>query len=105
MYNFCSVKISSITFQLITEEDMQIVRKNQHSKYECGKTVPGTRGFHFFYPISSNQIAFKRVSDEDFSGTFTFKNSADIIINLQLNVKPMDYVACKYCTMLTGGLG
>ena len=29
MYNFCSVKIPSITFHLITEEDMQIVMENQ----------------------------------------------------------------------------
>ena len=97
MYNFCSIKIPSIIFQLITEEDMRIVRESQHSRYEGGKTVPGTRGFHLFCPISNNQIAFKRVSDvEDFSGTFTFKNSADTVSNLQSNVKAMDYVACKY---------
>ena len=73
---------------------METIRKKQSTRYELGKTIPGTRGFHYFYPLSTNEIAFKRVSiAESYSGTFSFVKP---VIVCPSNIKVMDFLACKY---------
>ena len=96
MFKFCLEKIPKITFQLIEEDTLKTVREKQLTRYELGRTIPGTRGFHFFCPISTNEIAFKTISNSaDYSGRFSF----DKLVtedSLYTNVKLMDFVACKY---------
>ena len=73
MVKFCLEKIPKITFQLIEEDTLKTVREKQLTRYELGRTIPGTRGFHFFCPISSNEITFKTISNSaDYSGRFSF---------------------------------
>ena len=42
-------------------------------QYEHGEAVPGTHSYLQFYPVSVDEIGYKRVRDDkDLAGTFTF---------------------------------
>ena len=62
---------SKYPFQLITKEHMVVVHKDLQERFATGKTIPGTRSFHFFCPMNTRTISFKRTSeDEEFAGQF-----------------------------------
>ena len=43
------------------------------TRFESGKTIPGTRSFHHFSPLSEGEVTYKRVSDDEVvAGTFKF---------------------------------
>ena len=52
---------------------MFVVRKELTNRFDTGRTMPGTRRFHFLLPDNSNCIPFKRISDDpEFAGEFSF---------------------------------
>ena len=52
---------------------MVVVRKDLQKRFATGKTIPGTRSFHFICPMNTSTVSFKRTSeDEEFAGQFTF---------------------------------
>ena len=64
-------------------------------RFESGRTIPGTRSFHHFLPLSEGKVTYKRVSDDEVAaGTFTF---FDIVLADQIsNIKIMEFIACQY---------
>ena len=73
MIDFCNSEINGIHFILIRKEEMEDVRKYLKLRYKLGSTVPGTRTYHCFIPISTHEIQFKRINaDVEFSGSFKF---------------------------------
>ena len=77
---------------------MEEIRKNLKLRYKMGSTVPGTRTYHCFIPISTDEIQFERISaDAEFSGSFKFTASLTEGIESKISeVKRMDFVACYY---------
>ena len=59
MLNFCKGAMEDIKFYLITKERMVVVQKELTNRFATGRTIPGTRSFHFFLPDNSNCIQFK----------------------------------------------
>eukprot|EP00795_Rhopilema_esculentum_P005719 gene5719-10972_t len=76
MLTFCKDAIRDITFQLITKEQVIVVCKDLQVRFATGKTIPGTRSFHFFCPMKTSTVSFKRTEDEEFAGEFTFAGQA-----------------------------
>ena len=73
MLESCNSEINGIHVILIRTEEMEDVRKNLKLRYKMGSTVPGTRTYHCFTPISTHEIQFKRINDDaQFSGSFKF---------------------------------
>ena len=58
MYSFCKAKIISICFKLFSKEEIDQTQAHLEKRYLGGKTVPGTRMYHHFIPISSNTISY-----------------------------------------------
>ena len=60
MLTLCKDAMRDITFQLITKEQMVVVRRDIQERFATGKTFPGTMSFHFFCPMNTSTISFKR---------------------------------------------
>ena len=99
MYEFCKAKMKDIAFVLIDIETMTDLREILSRRFKVANTVPGTRSFHHYVPLSETTIAFKRTSEEVDQQSFNlitgFKQSSMKPGDIQ-NLKPADFVACKY---------
>ena len=63
------------------------------SRFLFGSTIPGTRSFHHFEPLTISSIGYKRISeDSNFTGIYYFSNHG----REDLQVAGNDYIACKY---------
>ena len=56
MLNFCRGAMKDIKFCLITKERMVVVWEELINRFATGRTIPGTRSFHFFLLDNSNCI-------------------------------------------------
>ena len=98
MLTFCKTNIPGIEFIYISKERMEEVRVELRERFAMGHTIPGTRSYHFFRPVSTNVIAYKRTAEDDaFAGSFNITGEPDIDARvtteaIRLNV----YVACRY---------
>ena len=96
MLELCIKEIKGIKFYGISKERMKIVRNILLPRFQSGKTVPGTRIYHHFLPISTNAISFKRTSeDTDVTGIFSFSDERNDI-PLVKDIKESDFVSCMY---------
>ena len=85
MLDFCKTNIPAIEFIYISKERMEDVRLELKKGFALGQTIPGIRSYHFFKPVGSNVVSYKRTAEDDaFAGSFS--------ITVRLN----DYVACRY---------
>ena len=64
---------------------------DQEKRFSLSKTIPGTRSFHWFMPLSPTKLQVGYVSG-DVSGTFGSHQAACNVTNLQ----PGQFVACVY---------
>ena len=94
MLKFCKENIKDIEFFFISKDSMVKVREQQIKRFAHGSTIPGTRSFHQFVPLSDKKIALKYTSDDrDFAGTFSFaSNTPENGVGARRN----EYVACIY---------
>ena len=65
MLSFCKANIPGITFIYISKERMEDVRTELKERFAMGHTIPGTKSYHFFTPVNTNVIAFKRTAEDD----------------------------------------
>ena len=85
MLDFCKTNIPAIEFIYISKERMEDVPLELKKGFALGQTIPGIRSYHFFKPVGSNVVSYKRTAEDDaFAGSFS--------ITVRLN----DYVACRY---------
>lgn len=92
MFNYCRSEIGGIYFAFIDSKDVAAIRNEMKERYSHAKTVPGTRSYHQFIPLSTNTIAAKRVSDDkEYGIKFYFTQE-----NNKLKVKPGQFLVCKY---------
>ena len=65
--------IPGIIFKFLSSRMINQSRQNLLPRHAQGRTIPGTRSYHFYHPISANQIGCKYIcSDLNFSATFDF---------------------------------
>ena len=98
MLSFCNENIHGILFTYISEERMEDVRESLKERFASGRTIPGTRSYHFLQPISTSVIQYKRTAkDPSFAGSFniTGENEEEKQVSLQL-IRINDYLACRY---------
>ena len=80
---------------------MQKDRLRLASHFLLGNTIPGTRSFHHFEPLSNSSIGYKRTrEDSGLTGIQYFSNDDHDDSNINGN----DYTACKYDGRLWLGL-
>ena len=95
MLDYCVNNVQGIIFKFISKAKMEEVRRELLERFNQGGTIPGTRSFHFFSPISSTSVGYKKLCEDDsFYGTFSFADNQEAIQNIQ--PKEMDYIACRY---------
>ena len=90
-FNFCTDNIPGIIFRFLSSRMINQSQQNLLPRHAQGRTIPGTHSYHFYHPISANQIGCKYIcSDLNFSATFDFSPAK------YKKVKSMDFVACWY---------
>ena len=76
MFEYCDQEILGIEFFYLEKSRVDQTRKNLEERMGLAKTIPGTRGFHQFIPLTQNRIVAKRVSeDKQFALIFSFTTS------------------------------
>ena len=55
-----------IDFLFLKNQEIGNIRVNMEERYKRADTVPGTRSFHQFIPISDSIIGAKYVSDDQY---------------------------------------
>ena len=86
MFAFCSNKIQGIKTVFIISNEIEMACNCLKERYSAAKTIPSSRGFHQFIPVSLVTVRTTRVSeDEEFCLEF----------NLQTNYK-CALIICKF---------
>ena len=96
MYEFCKLTFKDIITIFVSKERMADVRRTLANRYDGLLTIPGTRSFHQFTPISKCKLAMKRSSKsetDDMVFELDKTNSLEISKN---DYSPNQYVACIY---------
>ena len=65
MFENCELNIKGIKFLKVTKIDMTPIRPILYTRFESGKTIPGTRSYHNFSPLSEGEVSYKRDSDDE----------------------------------------
>ena len=63
MFEFWVEEVKGIDFLFLKNQENGNIRVNMEERYKRADTVPGTRSFHQFIPISDSVIGAKYVSD------------------------------------------
>ena len=96
MLDFCKTNIPAIEFIYISKERMGDVRLDLKERFALGQTIPGIRSYHFFKPVSSNVVSYKRTAEDDaFGGLFNITGEPDFDGMRTESVRLNDYVACR----------
>ena len=66
MFQFCVEEIKGINLLFLKNQEIGNIRVNMEERYKRADTVPGTRSFHQFIPISDSIIGAKYVSDDQY---------------------------------------
>ena len=103
MLGLCVREILSITFFVVTQEEVVNVHANLEDCFAKSKTVPGTRSSHHFVPISCNKIAHNITSEYSEFLQFDFDKSLTKEIDMKNN-KCFSYVSCIYDTFWWVGI-
>lgn len=93
---FCQRQVDNVQCFILKKEILEKSRKQLETRFAQGKTVPGTRSFHHFYPLSTNTIAAKRLSnDHKHSIIHSFSKQSSAGIQM-VNIATNSYIACVY---------
>ena len=92
-FNFCNDTITSVTLIFLSHEQIEHCRSTMKDCYETAKTVPGTRSFHHFTPLSTSEIGTKRPSEgREFMLKFRFGEPALPVVDAVAS----QYISCIY---------
>ena len=58
LFNFCK-DIEGINFIYLSKDEVDATRVKFAKRFDKIETIPGTRSFHNFIPITSNEIRVK----------------------------------------------
>lgn len=95
LFDFCKGRIENISFIMISKETLIKACQNLQDRFTQAKTVPGTRSFHYFEPLSEDSIATKHTSyNENFCTIFNFSGENHSV--KMSDVAIHNYIACIY---------
>jgi hypothetical protein len=94
---YCKEEIKGIFVSIISTENMDPVRSMLETRFSTVSTLPGTRSFHQFVPLSETVMATKRVSeDESYTLEYNLVLGKKNTIKIQSDPKVSDFVVCSY---------
>ena len=93
MFEFCKTQIRDIIFLFVDKNQLQETREAFAQRFEGTISVPGTRSFHMFQPLSNSCIATKRCSED---ALFTLHHDLLGKPDARINFDKFDFVACEY---------
>ena len=103
MFQYCENNIQGIIFIFITKDEMNKTRESLEDRFAKAITIPSTREYHEFIPLSENTTAMKYCSkDQEVATTFSFSNEDKVSDAVKSNkessqnVKAIDFVSCYY---------
>ncbi|CAL1290691.1 unnamed protein product [Larinioides sclopetarius] len=99
MFLYCSDLCSKISFFFLSEQEIQNCRNKLEDPFSKGKSITGTRSFHFFFsPSSTSEITAKRTSlDPEIYIRWNFIKGAESSALIQCSKPSLhNYVACVY---------
>ncbi len=64
VHEFCKSNVPGIVSLFVNQEKLNDVRTSLKDRFAQASTLPGTRSFHHFVPVTSSIIAAKRVSTD-----------------------------------------
>ena len=98
VFHYCKESVQGINVFLITTEEMEVARKQLKERFSSVTTLPGTRSFHHFVPLSESVMAAKWVSEDQ-----VYAIEFDLIRgmkskpgNSSADPKLSDFVVCAY---------
>ena len=65
LFNFCVEKIKNITFFYVEKEETKNMKLFLKPRFQCAKSIKGTRKFHSFVPLNDHQLRLKRFCKDD----------------------------------------
>ncbi|KAG1674550.1 Tetratricopeptide repeat protein 8 [Nymphon striatum] len=83
---------------------MVSTRQELKERFGMGKTVPGTRSYHHYTPISTTEISYKRTSEHEFEQHFNLSKAVQVINDDAPLPNLNDFVACRYDTFWWVGM-
>ena len=98
VFHYCKESVQGINVFLITTEEMEVAREQLKERFSSVTTLPGTRSFHHFVPLSESVMAAKRVSEDqvyaiEFDLIREMKSKPG---NSSADPKLSDFVVCAY---------
>ena len=88
IFHFCQQSIKEIDFFFISTSDVPML----DDQFKNVETLPGTRSFHEFIPISERHIAAKRCCDDE---AFNIKHDL-LKLPAEPQIEVLSYVTCLY---------
>ena len=95
MFEFCVEEIKGIDFLFLKNQEIGNIRVNMEERYKRADTVPGTRSFHQFIPISDSIIGAKYVSDDQYYA-IQFDFNIVVLLGPGDAISPSQFVVCLY---------
>ena len=96
LYEFCLKEVQGISVFFLSKEEIDETRQFLAKRFQNVHTLPGTRSFHQFEPISESAIGAKRVSEDtrdEMQYDLRLGKKAD---NSASEINPSDFVICQY---------
>ena len=95
MFEFCVAEIKGINFSFLKNQEICKIWVNMEERYKRADTVPGTRSFHQFIPISDSIIGAKYVSDDQYHAVQFVFNIVHLL-GPGDTLSPSQFVVCLY---------
>ena len=96
LFEYCKKKVKGVHVSFISAEDMVPVRSMLDTRYQNVCTLPGTRSFHEFVPLTESVKAAKHVSENQSYGIeYNLVLGKKSTVNVS-DPKVSDFVVCLY---------
>ena len=96
VFDYCKKEVQGVHVNFISADDMVPVRSMLDARFYNVCTLPGTRSFHQFVPLSESVMAAKRVSeDQSYSIEFNLVLGKTNVVKMS-DPKVSDFVVCSY---------
>ena len=80
MFLIIKQRVPGVEFIYITKDVLVETRKSLEERFSNAVTIPGSRSFHEFIPLTENTIAMKYCSkDEEVATTFSFSHEMKVL--------------------------
>ena len=97
VFDYCKEEVKGVHVSFISTEDMIPVRSMLDARFQKLCTLPGTRSFHQFVPLSESLMAAKRVSeDQSYGIEFNLVLGEENTVNMTKDPKVSDFAVCSY---------